>query len=87
MGELPTSFSSSAAPRGDVQSTLGEAAEARIRESLALLDAIGLGELLSALPAATADRKRHATAVWLLDVVHDRLEHVLDALKRLNGRD
>lgn len=86
MGEFPTGFSNSTAPRLEVQLGLSEA-ETRIRESLALLAAIEMGELLAATPAAPADRKRHTAAVWLLDILQDRLEHALDTLKRLNARD
>ncbi len=48
------------------------------RDALAVLDAISLGELFSALPASPADRTRHQTGVVLLEMLRRRLK---DALK------
>lgn len=86
MGKLPTGLSNSTIPCGEVQLSLSDL-ESRIRESLALLAAIEMGELLAAAPAAPGDRKRHTAAVWLLDIVQERLEHGLSILKRLNALD
>lgn len=87
MGESPTGLSNFAGPGAEACSPVREATETRIHESLALLDAIDMGELLSALPPDRGDQKRHAVALWLLDIVHERLERVLDDLKRLRRPD
>jgi hypothetical protein len=71
MGELPKSLLelrySQRTPIGEIE------LEDRLRETLAVLDAICMGELLSAMPECEADRKRHQTAISLLDMLHDRL--------------
>ena len=71
MGELPKSL----ARLQDMERTpIGEAElECQLREALAVLDAISMGELLSAVPKNIADRRRHQTAVSLLEMLHDRL--------------
>jgi hypothetical protein len=71
MGQLPKSLLelrySQRAPIGEIE------LEDRLRETLAVLDAICMGELLAAMPEHEADKKRHQTAVSLLDMLHDRL--------------
>ena len=71
MGELPRSL----LRLKDIGRTpISEAElEDQVREALAVLDAISMGELLSVLPKTDADKKRHQTAVTLLEMLHDRL--------------
>jgi hypothetical protein len=57
----------------------------RLVESLALLQAIDLGELLSAAPAAPADRRRHETAVGLLSIQDRLLQDLLVRCQRLQA--
>jgi hypothetical protein len=54
-------------------------------ESLALLQAIDLGELLSAVPAGAADRRRHETAVGLLSIQDRLLQDLLVRCQRLQA--
>ncbi|MDQ0464223.1 hypothetical protein QO010_002004 [Caulobacter ginsengisoli] len=54
-------------------------------ESLALIQAIDLGELLSAAPPAPADRKRHETAVGLLSIQDRLLQELLVRCQRLQA--
>lgn len=49
-----------------------------VRDALAVLDAISLGELFAALPASQGDRMRHQTGIVLLELLRRRLN---DALK------
>ena len=51
--------------------------QARIRESLAVLHAISVGELLSDLPANPVAQSRHATAVSLLDALEVLLKDAM----------
>jgi hypothetical protein len=44
------------------------------------LKSISFGELLSALPADEVDRRRHATAMTLLDVLEQELTSALAAI-------
>lgn len=56
-----------------------------LTESLALLQAIDLGELLGAVPAAAADRRRHETAVGLLSIQDRLLQDLLRRCQRLQA--
>lgn len=56
-----------------------------LTESLALLQAIDLGELLSAVPASAADRRRHETAVGLLSIQDRLLQDLLVRCQRLQA--
>lgn len=56
-----------------------------LTESLALLQAIDLGELLSAAPPAPADRRRHETAVGLLSIQDRLLQDLLLRCQRLQA--
>lgn len=56
-----------------------------LAESLALLQAIDLGELLSAVPPAAADRRRHETAVGLLSIQDRLLQDLLLRCQRLQA--
>jgi hypothetical protein len=47
--------------------------EQAVRSTLAVLTAIEIGGLLSALPASPADADRHNTALELLAILQDRL--------------
>ena len=49
----------------------------RIREALAIVDAINEAELLAALPAAAIDRHRHQTAESLLGILEKTLRSAL----------
>ena len=49
----------------------------RIREALAIVDAINAGELLAALPASAPDCHRHQTAVSLLGILEKSLREAL----------
>jgi hypothetical protein len=48
-----------------------------IRECLAIVRAISLGELLSALPTSEFDSQRHQTAVTLLELLEGKLERAV----------
>ncbi len=52
----------------------------RLREMLALLDAIAEGDLLAAAPARAADRNRHKAALSLLSFLTDRLRDLANQL-------
>jgi hypothetical protein len=56
-----------------------------LTESLALLQAIDLGELLSAAPPGSADRRRHETAVGLLSIQDRLLQELLARCHRLQA--
>jgi hypothetical protein len=56
-----------------------------VAESLALLHAIDLGELLSAVPGGASDRKRHETAVGLLSIQDRLLKELLLRCQRLQA--
>lgn len=56
-----------------------------LTESLALLQAIDLGELLGAVPAGAADRRRHETAVGLLSIQDRLLQDLLLRCQRLQA--
>jgi len=49
----------------------------RLREALAIIDAINAGELLAALPTSSSDRHRHQAAVTLLDLLERTLRAAL----------
>lgn len=51
-----------------------------VNRALAILKSISFGELLSALPADEVDRRRHATAMTLLDVLEQELTSALAAI-------
>jgi hypothetical protein len=80
---------SSPTPAGD----LIEDAAARLREAIAILDAIDAGELLCELPDGAEAGRRHQSAVSLLAVLHRDLSalacelesasHVQDLMQRL----
>jgi hypothetical protein len=53
--------------------------EANLREAIALLDAIAVGEMLVRPPAGSADEAKHAAAEVLLEVIHKRLADSLSA--------
>jgi hypothetical protein len=67
-----------------VQEQVTQIAEGLV-ESLALLQAIDLGELLSAAPQAAADRRRHETAVGLLSIQDRLLQDLLSRCQRLQA--
>jgi hypothetical protein len=54
--------------------------EANVREAVALLDAIAIGEMLVRPPAGSRGEAQHAAAEALLGVIHKRL------VDGLNGR-
>jgi hypothetical protein len=69
---------------------------AAIRDGLALLHAISQGDLLAALPEDHGDRKRHETAVALLELLDRRFREAIancdypmsgGPLDRLSGGD
>jgi hypothetical protein len=51
-------------------------------QALALLDAISMGELLSALPEADDDRERHQAGVNLLGILEAQLKARLAGVRR-----
>ena len=53
----------------------------RIREAVAILNAISVGELLSALPQSPTEQNRHETAVSLLSAMEVLLREALGALQ------
>lgn len=67
-----------------IQEQVTQIAEGLV-ESLALLQAIDLGELLSAVPSGGADRRRHETAVGLLSIQDRLLQDLLVRCQRLQA--
>lgn len=58
----------------------------KVRNALALLNAIDRGQLLGALPEDPGDRDRHNTAVVLLDMAKDMLGDADSLLATTVGR-
>ena len=62
--------------------TVQEDNEIWLVQALALLDAINMGELLSALPEADDDRERHQAGVNLLGILEAQLKARLAGVRR-----
>jgi hypothetical protein len=62
--------------------TVQEDDETWLLQALTLLDAISMGELLSALPEAGDDRERHQAGVNLLGILEAHLKARLAEVRR-----